>query len=160
MHVLRIPDNYPLHQSYKIKCCVCLPHAQGDVWGLFTIDNHGLITLMRDVNDQDLGRTYTVTLTATDSGTPSLSDSTQVQLRVINCTMTQFYFQQPYNYLEINEGSSIFVGASANPQIFLGEGTPTSPAAIISPNFANNPFGLLPSSEVSIIMHKCINAYM
>ncbi len=127
---------------------------------LFVVSAHGLISLARDVNDQDVGGTFIVTLTATDNGAVPLSDSTQVQLRVVNCSMTEFYFQRPYNFLSINEGSNNFIGATTNARIILGEGMATSPAAVFSPNYANNPFNLIPSTNVSMIRNVTCNCIL
>ena len=124
---------------------------------LFVVNAHGLISLARNVSDQDVGGTFTVTLTATDNGVSPLSDSTQVQLRVVNCSMTEFYFRQPYNFLSINEDSNNFIGGSTNAQIFLGEGMATSPAAVFSPNYANNPFNLIQSTNVRMIRNVTCN---
>lgn len=46
----------------------------------------GLLYLTRDVEPQEVGSEVTVTVVARDSGSPSLSGSTQVVVRLLNCT--------------------------------------------------------------------------
>ncbi len=114
---------------------------QGDIWGLFSLNASGLLSLARDISEADLG-TYTVTMTAEDNGATPLSGSTEVKLRVVNQTL---YFNDPYNYVEIFEGSNSFIGGGANKPIPV-TGNPT--AAIFSPTYQDNPFNLIQSNEV------------
>ena len=114
---------------------------QGDAWSLFTIgSSSGLVTLQRDVDSLDLSvGLYQLTVVATDDGDTPLSGSTQLRLRVLNCTARQFYFASTYNYLEIEEGSNQFLSPTptALPEIQV-IGNPL--ASSFSPDYLDNPF--------------------
>ncbi len=114
------------------------------MWGLFNLTTEGMILLARDVGDADLGM-YTVTMIAQDSGTPPLSDSTEVRLRVVNQTVGGLYFDQPYNYFELTEESNSFIGGGANVPIPV---TGSPGAAIFSPTYVENPFNLISANQV------------
>ena len=100
----------------------------------------GLVTLQRDVDSLDLSvGLYQLTVVATDDGDTPLSGTTQLRLRVLNCTARQFYFASTYNYLEIEEGSSQFLTPTpvALPEIkVIGNAL----AASFSPDYPDNPF--------------------
>lgn len=104
---------------------------------------------------------YTLTLTATDNGeTQQLSGTTNIIIRVLNCTDRNNYFSMPFNYLEISEGERVFSSPSVASNIPVSVvGSPL--ASTFSPDYVNNPFELISVVNVSPpITNKCFYIFI
>ena len=112
------------------------------MWGLFLVDSaSGLISLRRDVDDLDVtNEQHEFTIIATDSGDTPLSGSATVVVRVLNCTDQEFYYNSPYHYFEINEGSTQFLNGQTG-QV-LQSSQPPQDAVFYPVDFPQNPFDI------------------
>lgn len=84
----------------------------------------------------DVG-THTLTILATDSGASTLTGTAQVVIQVLNCSNSAFYFESPFQYIVIDEGTNVFVDSSVNRKIMISQ---TASLAFFSSDLAINPF--------------------
>lgn len=104
---------------------------------LFTIDRaNGRVSLASSAADADVGR-YTFTILAVDSGASPLTGTAEVLIQVLNCSDIPFYFESPFQYFMINEGTNVFVDSSVSQQIRISQ---AANSAFFFPDINTNPF--------------------
>jgi hypothetical protein len=106
---------------------------------IFNINSSsGRISLAQEPRPTDFS-THVFTVVAEDMGGTRLSSSAQVNIRVFNCTEQDFYFQAPFHYFEIVEGTNRFTDGSGSLTIDLSR-TPQEVFFAPRPALPTNPF--------------------
>lgn len=84
---------------------------------LLTVNpTNGRVSFAESLSSSDI-RTHTATIVAEDGGATPLSGSSQVEIRVLNCSEQEFYFISPFHYFTIEEERDLFVGGSSSLEI-------------------------------------------
>ena len=85
--------------------------------GFFEVDRiNGQISLTQDVNSSSINEIYTFLIVAMDGGSPILSGSAEIVVRVVNASEVPFYFTMSYEYFEVLENSGVsFIELSLQP---------------------------------------------
>ena len=117
---------------------------------LYSLDGSSLFSIAPSTGRVELAGNpavgeYTFTVTATDSGTTPLFSSTEVTIRVLNCSANDIFFSEPFYYFEIDEGVNTFRSGGSSvggTSVTISTSGPLPQAAIISfsPNLDTNPF--------------------
>lgn len=102
---------------------------------LFSINpTNGRISIAQEPN---ITSRHSMTVMARDMGDNSLSSTAQVIIQIVNCSARDLFFREPFQYYEIIEGQTSFVGRVSTLMLDLS----TTPEDVtFTPNPPTNPF--------------------